>query len=189
MRRRQIANGGVRTAAEVEDPMSQTYLPPDPPMKARLDLLIEIVRYTRCHFRKAGRFPSGSLPRRPCPTWPRMSRKPSPSPLIRISHTREVDGRSPFPGTPSCVHIACSDIRGDRVDEALFEQHLYTGGIPAPDLIIRTGGEMRLSNFLLWQAAYSELYFTPVLWPDFGAKDAGEALREYKRRKRRFGRV
>jgi undecaprenyl diphosphate synthase len=85
--------------------------------------------------------------------------------------------------------IACSDIRGDRVDEALFEQHLYTGGIPAPDLIIRTGGEMRLSNFLLWQAAYSELYFTPVLWPDFGAKDAGEALREYKRRKRRFGRV
>ena len=86
-------------------------------------------------------------------------------------------------------YIAGTDIPGDKVDEAVFNQHLYTGGIPDPDLVIRTGGEMRLSNFLLWQAAYSELYFTQVLWPDFGQKDIEEALSEYKRRQRRFGNV
>ncbi len=74
-----------------------------------------------------------------------------------------------------------------KIDEAVLGQFLYTAGIPDPDLIIRTGGEVRLSNFLLWQAAYSELYFTPVLWPDFGQKEIKEALSEYERRQRRFG--
>jgi len=74
-----------------------------------------------------------------------------------------------------------------KIDETVLGQYLYTAGIPDPDLIIRTGGEMRLSNFLLWQAAYSELYFTPVLWPDFGRKEIEEALSEYRRRQRRFG--
>lgn len=73
------------------------------------------------------------------------------------------------------------------IDEALFSQYLYSSGIPNPDLVIRTGGEIRLSNFLLWQAAYSELYFTPVLWPDFGKKEIEEALLDYKKRQRRFG--
>ena len=77
----------------------------------------------------------------------------------------------------------------DNLDESVFAQYLYTAGIPNPDLLIRTGGESRLSNFLLWQAAYSELYFTPVLWPDFGHKDVAEALSEYKRRQRRFGKI
>jgi len=86
-------------------------------------------------------------------------------------------------------YIVGTDIPGDQVDEAVFNQHLYTSGIPDPDLVVRTGGEMRLSNFLLWQAAYSELYFTRVLWPDFGQKDIEEALSEYKRRQRRFGSV
>jgi len=85
--------------------------------------------------------------------------------------------------------IAASAIPIDRIDESLFAQHLYAPEIPDPDLIIRTGGEKRLSNFLLWQAAYSELYFTTVLWPDFGRKDVEEALAEYKRRQRRFGRI
>lgn len=76
-----------------------------------------------------------------------------------------------------------------RIDENVLSQFLYTAGIPDPDLIIRTGGEMRLSNFLLWQAAYSELYFTPVLWPDFGRKEIEEALSEYRGRQRRFGGV
>jgi undecaprenyl diphosphate synthase len=80
-----------------------------------------------------------------------------------------------------------SDGIPQSVDEALFSQYLYSDGIPDPDLIIRTGGEMRLSNFLLWQAAYSELYFTPVLWPDFGQKDIDEALLDYRQRQRRFG--
>ncbi len=75
------------------------------------------------------------------------------------------------------------------VDEAVFARYLDSAGIPDPDLLIRTGGESRLSNFLLWQVAYSELYFTPVLWPDFGLEEAEQALSEYKRRQRRFGRV
>jgi undecaprenyl diphosphate synthase len=85
--------------------------------------------------------------------------------------------------------IISTNVPGNEVDETLFSQYLYTDSIPDPDLIIRTGDELRLSNFLLWQAAYSELYFTPVLWPDFGQEDIGRALSEYKRRQRRFGNV
>jgi undecaprenyl diphosphate synthase len=85
--------------------------------------------------------------------------------------------------------IADAGIPGDNVDESVFAQYLYTADIPDPDLLIRTGGERRLSNFLVWQAAYSELYFSPVLWPDFGHKDVDEALSEYKRRQRRFGKI
>ncbi|MGQ9546742.1 MAG: polyprenyl diphosphate synthase [Dehalococcoidia bacterium] len=85
--------------------------------------------------------------------------------------------------------IATAGILGDKVDESVFAQHLYAPDIPDPDLLIRTGGEMRLSNFLLWQAAYTELYFTPVLWPDFGRKEVEEALAEYRRRQRRFGKI
>jgi len=86
-------------------------------------------------------------------------------------------------------HIANAGILGDNIDESVFARYLYSPNIPDPDLVIRTGGERRLSNFLLWQAAYSELYFTPVLWPDFGLKDVEEALSEYKRRQRRFGKI
>jgi undecaprenyl diphosphate synthase len=85
--------------------------------------------------------------------------------------------------------IASAGIPGNNIDESVFARYLYSPDIPDPDLVIRTGGESRLSNFLLWQAAYSELYFTPVLWPDFGLKDVEEALSEYKRRQRRFGKI
>lgn len=85
--------------------------------------------------------------------------------------------------------IATAGIAGDNIDESVFVRYLYNPDVPDPDLVIRTGGENRLSNFLLWQAAYSELYFTPVLWPDFGRADVEEALSEYKRRQRRFGRL
>jgi undecaprenyl diphosphate synthase len=78
-------------------------------------------------------------------------------------------------------------VRAKDVDEELFESYLYTTGIPDPDLIIRTSGEMRLSNFLLWQSAYSEFYFTETLWPDFGRKEFIAAINEYKGRERRFG--
>jgi undecaprenyl diphosphate synthase len=83
--------------------------------------------------------------------------------------------------------ITSAGIPRDNIDEPMFARYLYNPNVPDPDLVIRTGGESRLSNFLLWQAAYSELYFTPVLWPDFGRKDVEEALSEYKRRQRRFG--
>src|ERR1700730_8540445 len=74
-----------------------------------------------------------------------------------------------------------------QLDEASIASHLYTRGLPDPDLVIRTAGEMRLSNFLLWQAAYSEFYSTQTLWPDFGGADFDEALAAYQRRVRRFG--
>lgn len=80
-----------------------------------------------------------------------------------------------------------TDARPEEVDERLFESYLYTAGIPHPDLIIRTSGEERLSNFLLWQSAYAELYFTDTLWPDFGKEEFILAIREYQGRERRFG--
>ncbi|GAI71510.1 unnamed protein product, partial [marine sediment metagenome] len=74
-----------------------------------------------------------------------------------------------------------------EIDETSFSRHLYTSGIPDIDLLIRTGGELRLSNFLIWQTAYSEYYFTPVLWPDFDEKEVDKALLSYSQRQRRFG--
>lgn len=76
----------------------------------------------------------------------------------------------------------------EKIDEEAFKKHLYTKDLPDPDLVIRTGGQRRLSNFLLWQAAYSELFFTPTLWPDFTPKELEAVLKEFAERKRNFGR-
>jgi len=86
-------------------------------------------------------------------------------------------------------HIIDAGLCSMELDEAVFSKYLYTSGLPNPELIIRTGGESRLSNFLLWQASYSELYFTATLWPDFDQKEIEKALTEYKRRQRRFGAI
>ena len=75
----------------------------------------------------------------------------------------------------------------EDITESLFKRYLYTADVPEPDLIIRTAGEMRLSNFLIWQAAYAEYYSTPTLWPDFGDEDIEKALVAYSQRERRFG--
>ncbi|MEN8263225.1 MAG: isoprenyl transferase [Nitrospirota bacterium] len=83
--------------------------------------------------------------------------------------------------------IIKAGIKPEDVDEKMMASYLFTRGIPDPDLIIRTSGEMRLSNFLLWQSAYSEFFFTDTLWPDFGRDDFISAIREYKNRDRRFG--
>jgi undecaprenyl diphosphate synthase len=77
----------------------------------------------------------------------------------------------------------------DDIDETTIADHLYTGQIPDPDLLIRTSGEMRISNFLLWQIAYSELFVTPTLWPDFSRKEFLQILYQYQQRDRRFGKV
>lgn len=77
----------------------------------------------------------------------------------------------------------------DLLQEDLIQSYLYTAEIPEPDLLIRTGGEQRLSNFLLLQSAYTELYFTDVLWPDFSAQDLSDAIADYSHRQRRFGKV
>ena len=81
------------------------------------------------------------------------------------------------------------DLDPEDIDESVIASHLSTAGIPDPDLLIRTSGEMRVSNFLLWQIAYSELFVTPTLWPDFGEPQFLEALAHYQRRERRFGRT
>ena len=86
-------------------------------------------------------------------------------------------------------HLNRDGIPAKNIDESLFSQYLHTTGIPDPDLIIRTGGEVRLSNFLLWQVAYAEFYFTNVLWPDFNRHEVDKALEAYGRRQRRFGSV
>ena len=83
--------------------------------------------------------------------------------------------------------ILGEDLLPNDINEAEFAKYLDSDGIPDPDLIIRTGGEYRLSNFLIWQSAYSEFYTSKVLWPDFGIMDLSEALIEYSKRIRRFG--
>jgi undecaprenyl diphosphate synthase len=74
-----------------------------------------------------------------------------------------------------------------NIDEEVIAQHLYTRNLPDPDLLIRTSGEMRLSNFLLWQSAYAEIFVTPTLWPDFDGRHLLEAIAEYQKRERRYG--
>lgn len=83
--------------------------------------------------------------------------------------------------------VAKGEIALEAIDEQLFAQHLYLPDVPDPDLIVRTSGEMRLSNFLLWQASYAELYVTPVLWPDFEQADFDAALAAFEKRERRYG--
>ncbi|MBN1880065.1 isoprenyl transferase [bacterium] len=79
------------------------------------------------------------------------------------------------------------DIQPENIDELLFSRYLSTGDLPDPDLVIRTSGEYRVSNFLLWQASYAEYFFTDVLWPDFNRQNLVEAIQSFQRRERRFG--
>jgi undecaprenyl diphosphate synthase len=83
--------------------------------------------------------------------------------------------------------IAATELTEQDISEALINQHLSTADLPEPDLFIRTGGEQRVSNFMLWQLAYAEMYFTPTLWPDFDQNTLEEAIKSFKGRQRRFG--
>jgi undecaprenyl diphosphate synthase len=86
-------------------------------------------------------------------------------------------------------HVAAGELSADAIDETRFEQELLTAGVPDPDLLIRTSGEQRISNFLLWQCAYAELVFVDTLWPDFGKDHLEQAVAEFRRRERRYGGV
>lgn len=88
-----------------------------------------------------------------------------------------------------CMDVKDGKVEAEQIDEHLFETYLDTHDIPDPDLMIRTSGEQRLSNYLLWQLAYSEFYFTDVLWPDFTKEDLAKAIEYYNGRDRRFGGV
>lgn len=85
--------------------------------------------------------------------------------------------------------VAAGELRVEEIDDGVFASTLFTAGLPDPDLLIRTSGEYRISNFLLWQLAYTELYISPVLWPDFSRQHLFEAVLDFQRRERRFGRV
>ncbi len=87
------------------------------------------------------------------------------------------------------AEVNAGDIKIGDIDEKLIDNHLYTAGLPEPDLLIRTGGEARLSNFLLWQASYAEIYFTDIMWPEFREEAFADAIGEYQGRERRFGRT
>lgn len=95
--------------------------------------------------------------------------------------------------TQACKSIAAKVQQGliqlDEINEITIEDHLYTKGLPSPDLLIRTSGEMRLSNFLLWQLAYAEIYVTSTLWPDFDRSQFHKALVSYQSRDRRYGKL
>ncbi|MEH2411000.1 isoprenyl transferase [Nostoc sp.] len=110
---------------------------------------------------------------------------------IRFSVATNYGGRQEI--LQACQAIAKQVQQGllqpDEIDEQVFESHLYTAGITDPDLLIRTSGEMRLSNFLLWQMAYGEIYITDTLWPDFDRAEFHHALCAYQQRERRFGKV
>jgi undecaprenyl diphosphate synthase len=100
-------------------------------------------------------------------------------------------GRSEIVRAARNLAEACvvGTMRPEDVNEAAFARHLFTGGMADPDLLIRTSGEERISNFLLWQIAYTELYVSPVYWPDFREPQLMEALADYQRRERRFGKI
>ena len=85
--------------------------------------------------------------------------------------------------------VESGEMRIEEIEETLFSKHLYTSSIPDPDLLIRTSGELRVSNFLLWQMAYTEIYVTDVLWPEFRRKEFYQAIEAYQKRERRFGLV
>jgi undecaprenyl diphosphate synthase len=85
--------------------------------------------------------------------------------------------------------VQAGELKPDEISEKAISEALYTADVPDPDLLIRTSGEMRISNFLLWQIAYTELWITPTLWPDFGAADLYRAVAEFQGRTRRFGKV
>jgi len=87
------------------------------------------------------------------------------------------------------LKVSKGELAVEDIDYAVFEDHLSTKSIPEPSLVVRTSGEIRISNFLLWQIAYSELYFTETLWPDFGKEELYRAILEYQKRERRFGKT
>jgi len=121
-----------------------------------------------------------------------------------IAHTREISTRFEGCQVNICLNYGGRDElvramrsyahevaegRENNIDEAGVSSYLFSKGVPDPDLLIRPGGEYRLSNFLMWQSAYSELYFTDTLWPDFDEHEINRAIAEFQRRERRFGGV
>lgn len=154
------------------------------------DLLLKIVKEKRESYEKEGvkLFVLGNFqafPKKVARTISEMLKIVLKNERIKVNLALNYGGRDEI--VRAIQEIIREGVPADKVNEELVSEHLYTNGQPDPDLIIRTGGEIRLSNFLLWQLSYSELYFTDTLWPDFGPKELDKAILEYQKRQRKFG--
>lgn len=159
-------------------------------VKGIFDLLVRMVKEKKEEYQKKGikMFVLGNFQAFPR----RVARAVAEMLKIVLKHERmKVNLALNYGGRDEIVRavqeIIKKGIPAAKVNEKLISEHLYTNGQPDPDLIIRTGGELRLSNFLLWQMSYSELYFTDILWPDFGPRQLDKAILDYQQRQRRFG--
>ncbi|WP_447972871.1 isoprenyl transferase [Nitrospira sp. Kam-Ns4a] len=154
-------------------------------LQSELEALIE----KGARFRAIGRvdsLPSSAL------NWVRkVERETAHLDKLLLNVALSYGGRSEIVDAVQRLARDCQEgrVQPEQIDEALLEGYLSTHGLPDPDLLIRTSGEARISNFLLWQLAYTEMYFTPTLWPDFRRREALLALLEYQKRDRRFGRL
>ena len=110
---------------------------------------------------------------------------------LKLNIAMAYGGRWEIVSVARCIAAKVRDgqLRPEEIDESVFERHLELGDCPDPDLLIRTGGEQRISNFLLWEAAYAEIFFSPTLWPDFSDADVDQALEFFRERQRRYGRT
>jgi undecaprenyl diphosphate synthase len=159
-------------------------------VKGLFNLLIRITREKREQYKKEGikMFVLGNFqafPRKVVKVIEEMLRIVLKHERMKVNLALNYGGRDEI--VRAVQEIIREGIPASKVNEELISRHLYTSGQPDPDLIIRTGGEIRLSNFLLWQMSYSELYFTETLWPDFGPEELDEAIMVFQSRKRRFG--
>ncbi|MFA6899534.1 MAG: isoprenyl transferase [Desulfurivibrionaceae bacterium] len=121
----------------------------------------------------------------------RVIRKTAGNTGLILNLALSYGGRNEITQAVQAIARKCLDgaLSPEAIDQAVLEQHLYTAGLPDPDLMIRTGGETRLSNFLLWQLSYAELYFSEILWPDFRKQDLLTAILDFQKRQRRFGKT
>ena len=154
------------------------------------DLLVRMVKEKREEYQKMGikMFVLGNFqafPRRVVRAIKEMLKVVLKHERMRVNFALNYGGRDEI--VRAVQEIIREGVPPEKVDEELISRHLYTNGQPDPDLIIRTGGEIRISNFLLWQMSYSEFYFTDILWPDFGPEELEKAIVEYQKRQRRFG--
>jgi len=131
------------------------------------------------------------LPNRQRAAIEKMEDATAGGPQLRLNLMISYSGRSEILRAVARLieRVQAGTLSSSSIDESTFESELYTAGLPDPDLLIRTSGEQRISNFMLWQLAYTELFLSPVLWPDFRREHLFEAIRDYQRRERRFGRV
>lgn len=175
---------------------SENWMRPKKEVKALMSLLVEMIQKevselnkNKVRLRAVGDL--DALPEKPRKELEEGIRKTADNTGLTLVLALSYGGRREIVSAAQKIarDVKNGKIDSDKIDETVFSRYLYDPAIPDPELMIRTGGDMRISNFLLWQAAYSELYITDVLWPSFKKKHLLEAISEFNKRERRFGRV